>query len=116
MRTAWPQVRVVNVDTSGIGSEPSLGNVMTVRAYLDLGGLSPEDVEVQTVIGRVDDAEQLHEITTVPMKCVGNGDGYRFQAELPLKRSGAVGYTVRVIPKHPLLASPAEMGLVTTAS
>ncbi len=116
VRAAWPQVRVVNVDTSGIGSEPSLGNVMTVRAYLDLGGLAPEDVEVQAVTGRVDEAEQLHEITTVPMECVGNGDGYRFQAELPLKRSGAVGYTVRVIPKHPLLASPAEMGLVTTAS
>ena len=32
MRAAWPGVRVTSVDTSGIGSEPSLGNVMTVRA------------------------------------------------------------------------------------
>ena len=50
------------------------------------------------------------------MTCVGNGDGFRYQADLPLRRSGSVGYTVRVVPRHPLLASPAEMGLVSTAS
>jgi glycogen phosphorylase len=115
VRAAWPSVRVVNVDTSGIGTEPSLGNVMMVRAYLDLGGLTPEDVEVQTVTGRVDANEQLHDITTVPMTLVGDGDGYRYEAQLPLTTSGAVGYTVRVLPKNDLLASPAEMGLVTTA-
>ena len=115
VRAAWPNVRVVNVDTSGIGAEPSLGNVMTVRAYLDLGGLSPEDVEVQTVTGRVDENEQLHDISYMAMSFVGNGDGYRYEAELPLRRSGPVGYTVRVLPKNELLASPAELGLVTIA-
>jgi starch phosphorylase len=103
------------VDTSGIGSEPSLGNVMTIRAYLDLGGLEPDDVEVQAVTGRVDDTEQLHEVSTMSMTFVGNGDGYRYEAQLPLTKSGPVGYTVRVLPRHHLLASPAEMGLVTTA-
>ncbi len=115
VREAWPRVRVTSVDTSGIGSEPSMGNVMVVRAYLDLGGLEPGDVEVQTVTGRVDDAEVLHEISTVPMTFVGNGDGYRYESQLPLDRSGPVGYTVRVLPRHSLLASPAELGLVTTA-
>jgi len=120
VRVAWPSVRVINVDTSGIGTEPSLGNVMTVRAFLDLGGLSPEDVEVQSVTGRVDVNEQLHDITTVHMDCVGSdtdstGNGYRYEAQLPLTRSGAVGYTVRVLPHNELLASPAELGLVTTA-
>jgi len=66
VRAAWPSVRVINVDTSGIGTEPSLGNVMTVRAFLDLGGLAPEDVEVQSVTGRVDVNEQLHDITSGP--------------------------------------------------
>ncbi|MET3805110.1 starch phosphorylase [Nakamurella sp. UYEF19] len=115
VRDAWPQIRVTSVDTSGIGSEPSMGNVMTVRAYVDLAGLEPSDVEVQTVTGRVDETEALHEVTTVPMTFVGNGDGYRYEAQLPLTRSGPIGYTVRVIPRHPLLASPAELGLVTTA-
>ena len=29
------------------------------------------------------------------------------------KRAGAIGYTVRVVPHHPLLANAAEMGLAT---
>ena len=118
VRAAWPDVRVITVDTSGIGTEPSLGNIMTVRALLDLGGLSPQDVQVQTVTGPVDVNEQLHDITTVPMDCTdGNADadGFRYEAHLPLTRSGAIGYTVRVLPRHTLLAAPAELGLVTTA-
>ena len=51
----------------------------------------------------------------MPMTFVGNGDGYRYEAQLPLTQSGPVGYTVRVLPRHHLLASPAELGLVTTA-
>lgn len=123
VRAAWPTVRVLNVDTSGIGTEPSLGNVMTVRAHCALGGLEPGDVTVQAVIGRVDGNEQLHEIEVVDMVFVdtmpSDGPGtelvQRYEAALPLTRSGPVGYTVRILPRHELLASPAELGLVTTA-
>ncbi|MDQ2846516.1 MAG: alpha-glucan family phosphorylase [Actinomycetota bacterium] len=115
IRAAWPQVRVAQVDTSGIGQVPSLGNVMTLRAYLELGGLTENDVLVQVVTGTVDETEELSNVQTTDMTFIGNGDGHRFQAEIALERSGAIGYTVRVIPRSTLLASPAEMGLVATA-
>ncbi len=122
VRTAWPGVRVLSVDTSGIGTEPSLGNVMTVRAHCALGGLEASDVTVQAVIGRVDATEHLHEIDVVDMVSVGSQsvDGeadpvQRYEAALTLARSGPVGYTVRILPRHELLASPAELGLVTIA-
>ena len=75
---------------------------------------------VQAVTGRVDVNEQLHDIVTVDMTFLDGSDpdgraGYRYEVQLPLTRSGAVGYTVRVLPRNELLASPAEMGLVTTA-
>ena len=35
---------------------------------------------------------------------------------MPLERTGAFGYTVRVLPRHPLLATEAELGVVTVAS
>ena len=38
-----------------------------------------------------------------------------FAATLRLPRAGSVGYTVRVLPKHPLLASPAELARVVLA-
>jgi starch phosphorylase len=114
VRAAWPSIRITGVDVSGIDTEPALGHPMTVRAVVDLGGLSEQDVQVQTVIGRVGADQQLYQLNTVPMEHVGDGDGYRFQTQVPLRRAGALGYTVRVLPRHPLLASPAEMGLVTT--
>ena len=113
VRAAWPRVKVVTVDTSGIATDPSVGNVMTVRAHLDLAGLTPRDVEVQTVTGRVDANEQLSDLTTAPMTVIG--DGYRYETQLPLNTTGPIGYTVRVLPKNDLLASAAELGLVITA-
>jgi len=37
----------------------------------------------------------------------------RYSGEVPLNRPGPFGYTVRVLPSHPLLDSRAELGLVT---
>jgi len=120
VRAAWPQVRVLTVDTSGIGTEPSLGNVLTVRTHCALGGLTPADVTVQAVIGRVDANEQLHDIDVVDMMFVDHaGEGAEavevYEVALTLARSGPVGYTVRILPRNDLLAAPAELGLVTTA-
>ena len=101
---------------------PSLSRQGALRAQVDLGGLTPEDVQVQSVTGRVDISEHLHDISTVDMVFVPATDssgvvdtGFRYEAHLPLTQSGPVGYTVRVLPRHELLASPAELGLVTTA-
>lgn len=113
VRAAWPSVRAEGVDVSGIDTEPALGHEMTVRAYFDLADLQPEDVEVQAVIGTLAPDGELVDTAITPMRFVGNGEGFRFQAEVPLTRAGSLGYTVRVLPSHPLLASRAEMGLVT---
>lgn len=113
VRAAWPQIRVMGVDVSGIDSEPALGHAMTVRAYVDLAGLHDGDVMVETALGTLGPDGQLSDERMVPMRFVGNGDGHRFQAEVPLDRAGALGYTVRVTPRHPLLVGRAEMGLVT---
>jgi starch phosphorylase len=37
----------------------------------------------------------------------------RYAGDARLGRPGPFGYTVRVVPCHPLLATEAEMGLVT---
>ena len=39
-----------------------------------------------------------------------------FTGVLPLTVTGTFGYTVRVVPTHPQLVSPVELGLVTYAS
>jgi starch phosphorylase len=112
----WHGVRVAHVEATGAGDTPEIGSTLDLRAEVELPGLQPTDVEVQAAYGRVDDADGLHDVTTVPMKHE-QSDGARhwFAATLPLERTGAFGYTVRVLPHSPRMADPAELGVVTSA-
>ncbi|MGH3882027.1 MAG: alpha-glucan family phosphorylase [Pseudonocardiaceae bacterium] len=123
VRAAWPRVRVAQVDTSGLPDTPELGSEMTVRAAVVLAGLQPCDVDVQAVVGRVDDGDELRDAVVVTMQPArardssdGDGEGDRFEATLRLPHAGLLGYTVRVLPHHPLMASPAEFGLLHLAT
>ena len=91
---------------------------MTLTAAVRLGGLRPEDVVVQAVLGRVDAGDTLVDPVTVPMSHLGTGDGGidTFCTTTPLPVAGSVGYTVRVLPHHGLLAGDNELGLVALAS
>jgi glycogen phosphorylase len=123
VRAAWPRVRVAQVHISGLPDTPELGSEMTVRAAVVLAGLQPCDVDVQAVVGRVDDRDELRDAVVVTMQPVGtrgssDGDteGQRFEATLRLPHAGLLGYTVRVLPQHPLMAAPAEFGLLHLAA
>jgi glycogen phosphorylase len=72
---------------------------------------------VQAVLGRVDASDALVDPLTVSMRHTGSGDGGTeiFSTTTPLPVAGQVGYTVRVLPHHPLLAGDNELGLVTLA-
>ena len=68
---------------------------------------------MQAVLGRVGADEELSDVVTVPMRHAGSDElGELFVADTTVPHSGAVGYTVRVLPHHPLLASDAEPGLL----
>ncbi|MFF2557706.1 alpha-glucan family phosphorylase [Nocardia sp. NPDC058058] len=117
IESAWPTVRVVQVDSSGLPDIPVIGADLALRARIDLGGLTPADVSVQAVLGRVSTSDDLSDVHTMPMTHTGTDSGTEvFTIETPVPLSGAVGYTIRVLPSHPLLASEAEFGLVATPS
>ncbi|MBC2934122.1 alpha-glucan family phosphorylase [Nocardioides sp. zg-1228] len=114
VRAAWPGVRVEHVDSEGVGDQAVVGATLGVRAYVALGSLSPDDVEVQVVHGRTGADDVLTATTVTPMQVGESYDGnrHRFDASVPLAVSGPFGYTVRVVPRNPSLASVAELGLV----
>lgn len=114
---AWPAIEITDVDATGLPDTPLLGSKLTLTAAVRLAGLRPEEVTVQAVLGRVDAHDSLVDPVTVAMSHSGTGgDGAEiFSATTPLPVAGAAGYTVRVLPNHPLLASGAELGLVTLA-
>jgi starch phosphorylase len=112
---AWPGVSVLHVD-SQLAGESQLGAMLTLRAEVALNGLSADDVDVEAVFGGVDTEDTLTDIQTLSLKAVEITDGTsRYEGDVPLERTGAFGYTVRVLPKNDLLATPAELGVVATA-
>ncbi|GAB3568444.1 alpha-glucan family phosphorylase [Amycolatopsis endophytica] len=111
--TLWRQVRVL--DTELTVEPPELlvvGDEVRVRAKVDLAGLEPSEVDVQTVVGRVGDTDELAEPIVVSMSPSREGE---YTASLRLPRAGSLGYTVRILPRHDLLATPAELGKVVLA-
>ncbi|MDQ2637770.1 MAG: alpha-glucan family phosphorylase [Actinomycetota bacterium] len=114
---AWPKVQITDVDSSGLPDTPLLGSELTLTAKVQLADLRPEEVTVQAVLGRVDASDTLVDPVTVPMQHTGTADGgnVTFSTTTPLPVAGPVGYTVRVLPHHPLLAGDNELGLVTSA-
>lgn len=118
VRAAWPQVAVDHVEAvapTAAGGSAELGSTLTLRVRVALGALGPDDVEVQAVAGRVDSADAISETQIFPLKPAGGQDldgRWLYDGPLALDRTGPYGYTVRVLPTHPLLASSAELGLV----
>jgi starch phosphorylase len=110
----WPQVRVEAVEADGTDSL-HVGAEMHVRARVALGGLSPDDVEVQLFHGVVDSLGDIPNPRTVRMSHNGTRDGstWIFQGTIPCRASGQHGFAVRVLPRHPHLANLFEPGLIT---
>lgn len=117
VRGAWAGVRVDHVESSGVSDAPQVGDVISVRAFVSLAGLAPGDVQVLVVHGRVSETDELTDTESFALAhAEAYEDGrHRYEGDLRLPRTGAFGYTVRVLPDHPGLASGAELGLVANA-
>jgi starch phosphorylase len=117
VRSGWSDVHIDHVETEGLSDSPEIGGGMDLRVFASLGGLAPEDVDVQVVHGRVKGEDRLVD-TAVSSLVLGEtyeGGRHRFDGHVELTRAGSFGYTVRILPHHQALASSAELGLVTLA-
>ncbi len=117
VRRDWPAVRVEHVESGGVGDSVEVGETMTVRAFVALGELGPDDVDVQVVHGRVQDEDDLvdPQVTSLGLAETFEGGRHRFDGEVPLSTTGAFGYTVRILPRNPHLTAQSALGLVAAA-
>jgi glycogen phosphorylase len=111
---AWPDVKIEHVESHDGEQYP--GARLVVRAGVALGQLSPADVSVEVLYGRTGDDDEIAEPirTELTLESPPGGDAVAwYRGEAVLGQPGPFGYTVRVLPSHPMLSAPAEMGLVT---
>ncbi len=110
---AWQGVSIQDVRLDGAqGDKVAAGAEVTLSAAVELAGLSPQDVVVEAVIGPVGEDGEIQDAHTIPLQRAEDG---RWAARFTLSMPGTVGYAVRATPQHRVLASRAEMGLVTLA-
>ena len=87
-------------------------------AFVSLGDLAPDDVDVQVVHGRVrDEGDEIVDTTVSSLKLVESYEAnrHRFDGSVTLGTTGSFGYTVRVLPHSDQLPSDADLALLTTA-
>jgi glycogen phosphorylase len=112
VRAAWPGVAVDHVESLDV-DQIEVGSKIHVTTQIRLGELSPDDVEVQLITGRMGSDERLYDLRVNPLPTGAEVDAglRRYEGWIEANHAGVIGYTVRVVPHHPLLASSAEMGL-----
>ena len=107
-RARWNEVidRVWNnVGFLDIGPGPDVsvltGRPVPMRARVNLAGLTPKDVRVEAVIGRVGVNGNLEETQVMSLPAVQQeGESYVFEKEFVPHQTGRLGYSLRISPNH----------------
>lgn len=112
VQSSWRSVRVAQVEDTSARSNP-LGMQISIRAYVELGSLTPDDVRVEAVVGRIGPNRELSDCKISALAPSGkDGERFVFDGTVPCDKPGHQGYTVRVVPHHTAISVPSELGLV----
>jgi len=113
----WSEVDILIPNGSHFSPEPinlTFGEPYEIEAVVKLAQLDPSDVKVQIFLEKNNDnysPEKIVEIFDLKAaKTLDNGD-YVYSAKIQPLDSGNYKYTLRVLPYHPDLANPMELGL-----
>jgi starch phosphorylase len=72
-----------------------------MRAVVDLGGLAPQDVRVEVVVGRVGVSGQVEDPEVLTLPAVEQrGSAFVFQRDIVPQQTGRLGYALRISPNH----------------
>jgi starch phosphorylase len=116
LRDSWDSLRIVKIDAN---TKPVMqrGDSLNVTAHLDLGKMSPNELQVELYYGAV--SNQSNEITNahrVEMKWVSNKDNMnQYHVRVECADTGFPGHTVRILPKHEALIHPYRTGFIKWA-
>jgi starch phosphorylase len=105
----------VHIDHVDLDMEVAeVGSEHEAQAVVALGDLAVDDVEVQLLHGPSGQGNDLAAPAVVSMTPAGDADDghLRFSAKFRCAQTGRYGVTVRVVPAHPHLVHPVELGCV----
>jgi starch phosphorylase len=112
----WYDIKIQSVDVAA-PEDIEVNRSIPVKALLQLGDLATTDIQVQLYLGPVDAHGTIYHPTTTTMSYQGrDGEGTSiYTADITYNASGLQGLSLRVLPNHPHLSNPYELGLITWA-
>ena len=113
LRKAWSAIQVVSVEVDG-QHEYAVGAELPVRAAVNLGRITPDDVSVQIYEGKLDPRRQIQVPTVIEMACESSDDGgvHHYVGSIPCRDAGLHGCVLRILPRHVDITSPHDTGLM----
>lgn len=113
----WNQLKFISIKSVD-STDIKVGTEFELTAEVNLGLLTPDDVEVQVYYGSKDKQNISHANSFISMKCLEakkEGQVYVYKGSIVCKNSGEYGYTLRIVPKNEMLITPFELGVVSWA-
>jgi glycogen phosphorylase len=114
VNAGWRDVNVKSIEATSLKQITS-NTELNVTATITLGSLDPEDVEVQVYFGPLRSDGSIAISGVMPLEPVTVDGVTSYKGKVSFPESGRYGYTVRVIPYHPLMGNALKMGLVAWA-
>ncbi|MFH0975101.1 MAG: alpha-glucan family phosphorylase [Spirochaetota bacterium] len=112
----WSSISIKDLFIEG-GDEIVVGKRINVKAVVDIGTLTPDEVQVELYFGCLNSRGEILEGAATPMQMVSNitNGEYKYEGYLLCLKSGEFGFTARVVPYHHDMFRKYTPGLITWA-
>lgn len=113
----WYKVTFLSISEEEKNGDLKVGLKYPILAEIELGELTPEDVDVQIYYGKVDDGIDATKsfVNMAHIVKKTKSSKYIYRGEINCKDTGQFGFTLRILPKHPMLINQFELGLIRWA-
>lgn len=113
----WNKVKFINISEEKKSIDLKVGAKYPVIAEVELGDLTPDDVEVQIYFGKVDGGENSARnfVNMINVTKKSKDSKYTYRGEIECRDTGLIGFTLRILPKHESLINPFELSLIRWA-
>ncbi|WP_027184030.1 alpha-glucan family phosphorylase [Desulfovibrio inopinatus] len=118
MMMKWSELDIRDIKAVQPADNVYVGEPIEVTAEVHLGGIRPEDVQIEIYAGPLDSVGNFAQRYTTAMVVSEKRDDnwYLFKGKVEPDEAGRFGFTVRILPHHPLLLDSHSLGLIRWAS
>lgn len=115
VKNNWSSVKLINYDTNGSSRKLFVGEKFPIKADIDLGNLTPDDVDVQIYYGPLENDNNPQHNSTVVMNAdlsKSKNGLYKYSGSVTCTKSGQQGFIIRILPKNSMLIHQFDLGVI----